>query len=445
MYTSEHKPKPGLRANSSKIIQPNQVKSSQDHQNHSIIRSQRWKETNRNTGDLTGDPATKETLGFSHNFSRIPVHPGTPLKIQTKLTVSHSGDQYEQEADHVANAVMAGYPRPIGHISKGIQPMLSRMEVSPEYFGISPEDQADSMLRSEGAAVVKSPGTRPTEKMQRKSTGNAGTVTPHFEQSLQQAVHHGGEALSPSSRSFMESRFGHDFSSVQVHSDALANTLAREVNARAFTVNKNIFFARSEYQPTSHEGQRLLAHELTHVLQQSEGRISRQIQRQTSCSSYNGYNASVNLYTYNCAGLATRTYLDISPPSHVYDSIMANFKNPISPLEGKCNPGAVKFWLWEYDLHLEDDRGNTTAPQPDFHVVAGQTDNITGADPTNVYSKNGHRRVHGPGTGPGFRPAARQRALLNNPSETPAISAQGRPIFKVRTNMSQAISCAGCY
>src|SRR5262249_32925809 len=74
-------------------------------------------------------------------------------------------------------------------------------------------------------------------------------------------------------RSFMESRLGHDFGKVRVHKDEKAETSARAINARAYTVGNHIVFGQRMDSNTS-EGRRLLAHELTHVVQQSDGRIS---------------------------------------------------------------------------------------------------------------------------------------------------------------------------
>jgi len=96
-------------------------------------------------------------------------------------------------------------------------------------------------------------------------------VAAGFEQRLRQAVHSGGEALPVPARSFMEHRFGSDFSAVRVHRGAQADALARSVTARAFTYGQDLFFARSQYQPERPEGQRLLAHELAHTLQQGRG------------------------------------------------------------------------------------------------------------------------------------------------------------------------------
>jgi len=382
--------------------------------------------------------ATLASTGWGHDFSKIPLYPKARPTIQPKLAVSTPGDPYEREADRVADAVVAGDSFHISHGSPGVQPKLYRMVMRPE-------DLVDSMLPpGEGLEAGPSESSA-AEEVQRSPAGEPGLVTRQFEQTLQQAVHGGGEGLPAPTRSFMESRFGRDFSTVRVHNDAQADGLAQAVNARAFTLDQDIFFARSQYQPESLAGQRLLAHELTHVVQQSEGRLARQIQRQTSCSSYPSYNTAVNLRTYNCAGLALRTYQYTAPPSAVYDAINANFTNPQTPASGTCDPGRVKFWLWEYDLHFEDDQGNVIASaQPDFHIVAGRVD-ANGNDPSDVYSKNGRRPVYGPNNGPSFRPPARERATLNAPSETPLNTPQGRPLIKVRSSMTEHISCADCH
>jgi outer membrane protein OmpA-like peptidoglycan-associated protein len=79
----------------------------------------------------------------------------------------------------------------------------------------------------------------------------------------------GGQPLDTATRTFMESRLGADFGTVQVHADAAAGRLSRKLGAQAFTVGRHIFFAPGAYDSTSADGRRLLAHELTHVVQQS--------------------------------------------------------------------------------------------------------------------------------------------------------------------------------
>ncbi|MGL4611889.1 MAG: eCIS core domain-containing protein [Trueperaceae bacterium] len=80
-----------------------------------------------------------------------------------------------------------------------------------------------------------------------------------------------GQPLDKETRAFMEPRFGHDFSQVRIHADAKAAESARAVKARAYTAGHHIAFAGREYQPTTRLGQQLLAHELTHVVQQQQG------------------------------------------------------------------------------------------------------------------------------------------------------------------------------
>lgn len=91
-----------------------------------------------------------------------------------------------------------------------------------------------------------------------------------------------GQPLSPATRDLMESRFGHDFSQVRVHTNGKAAESARAVNALAYTVGREVVFGTGQYVPATSEGQRLLAHELTHVLQQSSVNIVSQTKLTTS-------------------------------------------------------------------------------------------------------------------------------------------------------------------
>ncbi|MCK5242486.1 DUF4157 domain-containing protein [bacterium] len=88
----------------------------------------------------------------------------------------------------------------------------------------------------------------------------------------------GGNPLPKSEQQFFESRFGHDFSGVRIHSGAQANQLAEQYNAKALTSGKNIVFNARAYSPGTKAGQRLLAHELTHVLQQRSGKNTPELQ-----------------------------------------------------------------------------------------------------------------------------------------------------------------------
>ena len=186
----------------------------------------------------SGDRSLYDALtepGWGHDFSRIRVHPDTgvgeadrglytrarpifgpsdgggyaaPSRVQTKLTIGQPRDPYEQEADQVAERVM----------------------------------------RIPGARV---------------DSGPAGPVD---------GAQVGGQSLPRATRAFFEPRFGHDFSQVRVHADARAARLAQAMQARAFTQGRDVVFGAGQYAPGTPAGQRLLAHELTHVVQQGAAR-----------------------------------------------------------------------------------------------------------------------------------------------------------------------------
>jgi hypothetical protein len=103
------------------------------------------------------------------------------------------------------------------------------------------------------------------KELQRHASGPAPERVPSI---VHDVLRSHGRPLNEPAREAMEQRFGHDFSDVRVHADSRAGESARAVNALAFTVGSNVVFAPGQYQPESAEGQRLLAHELTHVVQQ---------------------------------------------------------------------------------------------------------------------------------------------------------------------------------
>jgi hypothetical protein len=160
--------------------------------------------------------------------------------IQTKLTVGEPGDKYEQEADTVATKVVEQINSP-----KSQQPVQGKVE----------------------------PVVQPT--LMRQGGAGKGTVNRDVEQNIQQA-RGGGQGLADNVRQPMEQAFGADFSGVKVHTGGQADVLNRSLNSRAFATGQDIFFKQGEYNPGSKQGQELLAHELTHVVQQTG--VGRQIQ-----------------------------------------------------------------------------------------------------------------------------------------------------------------------
>jgi hypothetical protein len=90
---------------------------------------------------------------------------------------------------------------------------------------------------------------------------------------VREVVGSGGDALDNATREDMEARLGHDFGDVRVHTDSRATESARSVNAHAYTVGNDVVFQRDRYAPGSDEGRKMLAHELTHVVQQRSGPV----------------------------------------------------------------------------------------------------------------------------------------------------------------------------
>ncbi|MGB3185581.1 MAG: DUF4157 domain-containing protein [Ornithinimicrobium sp.] len=108
-----------------------------------------------------------------------------------------------------------------------------------------------------------------------RSVGNAG-VTDMVEEDrspVHDVISSGGRPMEDPVRADMETRLGHDFGDVRVHDDGAAAASASSVGAHAYTVGSNIVFQRDAYDPSSTQGQRTLAHELTHVVQQRSGPV----------------------------------------------------------------------------------------------------------------------------------------------------------------------------
>lgn len=159
--------------------------------------------------------------------------------LQAKLKIGQPGDKYEQEADRIADLVM-----------RMPEPRVHRFTEEEDEEFIQPKPLAGQI-------------TRLTQ-----TKAGEGEVSPELESRIH-ALKGGGQPLPKPTRDFFEPRFGIDLSGVRVHMDKQAAEAAQAVNARAFTVGPNITFGRGQYSPNSIEGKRLLAHELTHVMQQS--------------------------------------------------------------------------------------------------------------------------------------------------------------------------------
>ncbi len=396
--------------------------------------------------------------------------------LQGKFRIGKADDIYEKEADIAAKQVMSDINMPDGlspqvHKDLAGQPALKR---SCNCGGQSRSDENQEVRRLpalslspiEDSIVARAidpndlADSQPVEEIlgavQRKATYGAlpqaatqPTAAPDLSQSIDGVCRSSGQPLPSESRQFMERRFGHSFGAVRIHADQIAGDLAHQLQARAFTTGNHVFFAPGEFQPDRTSGKHLLAHELAHVVQQSKGKsgVYRRIQRTgnggMNCPPYASYDGSRDLSTYNCAGLAHRNY-DFKS---LANTKIALTKGSNVACGTPCDHvGVVKHWLWEYDIRMEDSDGKVVASTwQDFHTVGGPTDGDPVAkDSDEFYTKNGARKVYGPGTAPSFKPVPKDQALKNEPAETPIVDEKGKPIYKVRSNIKESCYCLPC-
>ncbi|MBS1911332.1 MAG: DUF4157 domain-containing protein [Bacteroidetes bacterium] len=214
------------------------------------------------SGGLGGGPAGS---GMGNSIRSIPVHRVSHRAVQTKLTVNQPGDPFEQEADSVADRVMR-MPEPrVQRAGCTDCEEEKKAQATPQVMRM-PEPRVQRAGCTDCAAREKDDEHRQT--VQRKSNGvdgAAGTVAPPV---VHQALNRPGQPLDRATRGFMEPRFGRDFGNVRVHSDGMAAGAARAIDAQAYTVGNHIVFGAGRYAPGTQGGRQLIAHELTHTIQQ---------------------------------------------------------------------------------------------------------------------------------------------------------------------------------
>ena len=191
------------------------------------------------------------------NCQRHPDHVAGRPFFQAKLAINKPGDQFEKEADAMANKVI-------------------RMEAPA--IGAKPMP-----LKSVQRKCAECEEEMP---IQRKESNREEATADRTLEDYLGNLNGSGQSLSSELRNFYEPRFGYDFSNVKVHTDSTAARSAQSVNALAYTSGNHIVFKDGHYDPYSAGGRQLLAHELTHVVQQSQSSMAKSIQRQAevTCS-----------------------------------------------------------------------------------------------------------------------------------------------------------------
>lgn len=191
------------------------------------------------------------------------------LLIQTKLTIGAADDPMEDEADAMADTVM--------RMRETTPSFIQRKEISIQrQFGKPEEGEGENKQVEEAVENANIPEEeevqrKPLASFIEKKQENKNLVSGKEVTNKIQATRGNGLPLDGSTKSFMESRFGTDFSNVRIHTGDEAVQMSRELHAQAFTVGNDIYFNQGRYAPALDQGKQLIAHELTHTIQQGVG------------------------------------------------------------------------------------------------------------------------------------------------------------------------------
>lgn len=216
--------------------------------NNSILNNHNFEERFQST--IQNPRFDFSNISISNNDGKDNVTNENSNNIQFKLKVSQPGDEYEQEADRIAEQI-------IKYDSAGSKKVNSDSENKKENKTGYPDNKNDVSIKR-----------KIDNKMGNSVINNVGYPL------ISSALKEGGQPLDNQTREFMESRFGYDFSNVRIHTDSeKATKSAMSVNALAYTVGNDVVFGKGHYNPITNKGKKLLSHELTHVIQQNSKSI----------------------------------------------------------------------------------------------------------------------------------------------------------------------------
>lgn len=178
--------------------------------------------------------------------------------IQPKLTINQPEDEYEREADAIADRVMR------------MHGLISQPFFTPAITALQCKCACEEKEMSKHRDGIEGDGAFNEEEELEGDAALDGYVNN---------LNNRGHSLDNSVKKFFESRFGYDFSNIKIHTDVAAAKSAQSINALAYTSGNNIVFNSGQYKPETDSGKRLLAHELTHVVQQNNSIATKLIQR----------------------------------------------------------------------------------------------------------------------------------------------------------------------
>ncbi len=301
--------------------------------------------------------------------------------VQARLKIGRPGDKYEQEADHVADKVMRMnvnetiQQQPIEEEEDELQPKLRmqpveekmtpklRMQPLAEENLMQPKIQNETVGEMMSAKVEKisisedeknnqqnasnSAQNERNKAIQSKTANDALSVTSGFYNQLKSSKG-GGKKLDNNTRQFMGNAMQADFNDVRIHHDDKSNELNESIQSRAFTYGSDIYFKNGEYNPTTTDGKKLIAHELTHTIQQGASPYVKNHQsnkkfKPSTDSVQRAIDTSILLHTYSLDPLNNATG---SSGNSTIDSNLRRIESSAISSFGARNP--------VLNMHVED-------------------------------------------------------------------------------------------
>lgn len=192
--------------------------------------------------------------------------------VQAKLSIGKSNDQYEVEADKMADTIVTKKQTNNADTFFNPSPIVQQKQAKEIQKKEETEIQEKPLAQSITPIVQKT--SEEKEDVQMRSNNDAQTeASPDIENKLETSKN-GGSSLDKSTKTEMESGFGADFNKVRIHNDSNAVQMNKELGSQAFANGNNIYFNEGKYNPNSQDGKHLLAHELTHTVQQGASKPS---------------------------------------------------------------------------------------------------------------------------------------------------------------------------
>jgi LysM repeat protein len=202
------------------------------------------------------------------------------MLIQPSLEIGREDDEHEKEADHVADKVMKmSDPEEEKKKMPESKPLLQKMS-SSEPVAKMPESRP--LLQKMGTPEKEEEEEPLSIQKKTDGSGNGMLASKNVEQGINSSKG-SGQSLSPDLQNELGGKMNANFSGVKVHTDEKAVQMNKEVGAKAFTHGNDIYFNKGQYNPTSNQGKHLLAHELTHTVQQQGADIKK---KDSECFDY---------------------------------------------------------------------------------------------------------------------------------------------------------------